>query len=99
MFAVDRVRAIASKMSKPCLQDHVKLRFDPVREKHVVMGPEKLFWPDDISVAILKLCDGERSLGIIADRLAAEYEAPRDVIVQDILEFVQEWSDRLLLKL
>ena len=99
MFAVDRVRAIASEESKPRLQEHVKLRFDPVRGKHVVMAPEKLYWPDGISVAILELCNGERSLGAIADALAADYEAPRNVILQDVLEFVQEWSDRLLLKL
>lgn len=99
MFTVERVRAIAGEESRPRLQDQVKLRFDQVRERYVVMAPEKLFWPDDISVAILKLCDGGRSLGTIADTLTAEYEAPRDVILQDVLEFVQEWSDRLLIRL
>ena len=63
------------------------------------MSPEKVFWPDEISVEILKLCDGTRSIGTIADTLAAEYNAPRDVILADVMEFTQEWSDNLLLKL
>jgi pyrroloquinoline quinone biosynthesis protein D len=92
-------RRIATAESKPLLPRHVRLRFDPVREKYAVLAPEKLFWPDDVSVAILQLCDGSRSVGAIADTLAAEYNAPQGVILEDVLEFVQEWSDTLLLKI
>ena len=99
MAALARVRAIATGESKPCLPRHVRMRFDPVRQKYVVQAPEKLFWPDAISVAILRLCDGTRDVNTIADLLAKEYAAPREVILEDVMEFVQEWSDNLLLKI
>ena len=92
-------RSIVTETSRPCLPRHVRLRFDPVRGKYVVLAPERLFWPDTVSVAILKLCDGRRDLASIADRLAREYAAPRETVIADLLEFVQEWSDNLLLKI
>jgi len=48
----------------------MKFRFDTVRERWVVLGPERLFLPDEHAVEILKLVDGQRSLGDIADALA-----------------------------
>lgn len=99
MYAVRRARAIANAESRPVLPRHIRLRYDRFREKHVILGPEKVYWPDEISVAILQLCDGERDVGAIAKVLAVEYNAPEDVIRNDILEFVQEWSDNLMLKL
>jgi pyrroloquinoline quinone biosynthesis protein D len=93
-----RERRVVTEETKPLLPRHVRLHFDPVRQRDVVLSPEKVFWPDEISVQILRLCDGTRSVGGIADTLAAEYNAPRDVILADVMEFVQEWSDNLLLK-
>lgn len=99
MYAVRHARAIAAPASKPVLPPHIRLRYDPVREKHVILGPEKVYWPDETSVDILRLCDGSHDVAMIARVLAAEYNAPEDVIRNDILEFVQEWSDNLMLKL
>jgi pyrroloquinoline quinone biosynthesis protein D len=93
-----RERVIVGEATQPLRPKHVRLHFDPVRQRDVVLSPEKVFWPDEISMEILKLCDGKRSVGAIADTLAAEYNAPRDVILADVMEFVQEWSDNLLLK-
>ena len=93
-----RERRIMTEATVPLLPRHVRLHFDPVRQRDVVLSPEKVFWPDEISVQILRLCDGTRSVGGIADTLAVEYNAPRDVILADVMEFVQEWSDNLLLK-
>lgn len=98
MTAGTRERVVVSEATRPCLPRHVRLHFDPVRQRDVVLSPEKVFWPDEISIAILKACDGSRSLGEVADALAAEYNAPRDVILADVMEFIQEWSDNLLLK-
>jgi pyrroloquinoline quinone biosynthesis protein D len=98
MPAVSRQRVVITEASRPVMPRYVRLHYDPVRQREVVMSPEKVFWPDEISVKILKACDGARSVGEIADMLAVEYNAPRDVILADVMEFVQEWSDNLLLK-
>lgn len=93
-----RERVVVTEASRPSLPKHVRLHFDPVRGRNVVLSPEKVFWPDEISIEILKRCDGQRTIGAIADGLAVEYNAPRAVILADVMEFTQEWSDNLLLK-
>jgi pyrroloquinoline quinone biosynthesis protein D len=98
MLSAARERVIITEATRPALPKYVRLHFDSVRQRDVVLSPEKVLWPDEISMAILKLCDGTRSVGAIADVLAADYNAPREVIVADVMEFVQEWSDNLLLK-
>jgi pyrroloquinoline quinone biosynthesis protein D len=75
------------------------MTFDEVRRKWVVLAPEKVLWPDEVSVDILKLCDGQRTINEIVDELAALYSGDRKTITRDVTEFIQEWSDNLLLKL
>ena len=99
MIVAPHARIIATENSKPELPKYVRVQFDEVRQVHVAMAPEKLFWPDEIGVAILTKCDGTRSVAQIAELLAEDYDAPQEVIFNDVLEFVQEWSDKLMLKI
>lgn len=93
------VRPIATPDSRPHLPHYVRLQFDRLRQRHVVLSPERVFWPDEVTVDILKLCDGQRSIAEIASQLATEYAAPVETIQADILEFIQSWTDRRLLRL
>jgi len=63
----------------------MKFRFDATREAWIILGPERLFLPDEHAVAILKLIDGTRSVADIATTLAATYNAPAAIIEADIL--------------
>ncbi|KAI96298.1 pyrroloquinoline quinone biosynthesis protein PqqD [Rhodomicrobium udaipurense JA643] len=94
-----RERAVVSARSAPKMPRHVRLRFDPVRGRHAVLAPERVYWPDDIAVDILKLCDGERTIAAMSATLAAEYAAPVETIEADVLEFIQGWMDLRLLTL
>lgn len=94
-----RKRMILTADSVPMLPAHVRLVFNEKRDSWVVLAPEKILWPDDISVLILQNCDGARSIGEIAQTLSQEFSAPRSEIQEDILEFLQDWSDRLLIRL
>jgi pyrroloquinoline quinone biosynthesis protein D len=94
-----RRRAMVSPRSTPSLPRHVRIRFDPVRQAHAVLSPERIFWPDDISLAILQRCDGKTSVEGIVDGLAAEYDAPREEVAADVGAFLQQWSNRLLVRL
>lgn len=98
-MASARIRAVATEACTPKFPHHVRLTFDEVRRKWVVLAPEKVLWPDEVSVDILKLCDGQRTIGDIVTELAAAYSGDREVITRDVTEFIQEWSDNLLLKL
>lgn len=94
-----RKRTILTADSVPMLPAHVRLVFNEKRESWVVLAPEKILWPDDISVLILQNCDGARTIGEIAGALSREFSAPCQEILRDILEFLQDWSDRLLIRL
>jgi pyrroloquinoline quinone biosynthesis protein D len=98
-MAKARIRAVATMASIPKFPHHVRLTFDEVRRKWMVLAPERVLWPDDVSVDILRLCDGRRTISGIVDKLAAVYTGDRKVIARDVTEFIQQWSDNLLLKL
>ncbi len=92
-----RARALVEAGSRPRFPRFVRMRFDPVRQRAAVLAPERVYWPDDVAVAILNLCDGRRTVEAIAQSLAAEYAAPVETIAADVLEFVQSWTDKHLL--
>ena len=60
----------------------------------LVLAPERVFEPDDIAVAVLKLCDGARSVDDIAGDLAKEYNAPKQEIIADIVAMLQDLADK-----
>ncbi|MGI9409125.1 MAG: pyrroloquinoline quinone biosynthesis peptide chaperone PqqD [Hyphomicrobiaceae bacterium] len=87
-------RLIVDGVTSPKLPGHVKLRHDAGRGRWIMLAPERVLQPDDVSVAILKLCDGSRSIDEISAVLAEEYSASVDEIRQDVIEFLQDMADR-----
>ena len=57
-----------------------------------MLGPERVYWPEDVTFDILDLCDGMRSVSAIVDELAKSYAAPVETIRADVLEFIQSWT-------
>ena len=94
-----RERVIVSSDAVPALPRHVRIQYDPVRQAFAVLSPEKVFWPNDISLEILRRCDGRSPVGKIIADLAREYNAPAGDVAADVTAFIQEWSDKLLVKL
>ncbi|WP_027169496.1 pyrroloquinoline quinone biosynthesis peptide chaperone PqqD [Mesorhizobium sp. WSM3224] len=94
-----RERTIVSLRSVPSLPKHVRIQYDPVRQAFAVLSPEKVFWPNEISLDILRRCDGRSTVGHIIAGLAAEYDAEQEAVAADVIAFLQEWSDKLLVKL
>jgi pyrroloquinoline quinone biosynthesis protein D len=99
MRNLNRTRQIVSPQSTPTLKPHVRLQFDSVRRAWAVLSPEKVFWPDEVSLDILRLCDGSASVGLILCELSGQYDAPVEEIAEDVETFLQEWSDRALVSL
>lgn len=94
-----RERATVSPGSVPSLPKHIRIQFDPVRQAFAVLSPERIFWPNEISLDILRRCDGRSDVAHIIADLATEYEAPESEVAEDVIAFLQEWSDRLLVRL
>src|SRR6202012_484244 len=80
--------------SKPVLPRHAKLKFDETRQVWVILAPERVLAPDEIAVEVLKLCDGVRSVGEMADQLAQKYTAPREAILTDVIGMLQDLADK-----
>jgi len=77
----------------------VKLRFDPVRGRHVLLAPERVLFPCPTTVEILERLRGrERRLGDLAAELAAEYDAPADEILADLRELLADLVRGCLLR-
>ncbi|WP_287981497.1 pyrroloquinoline quinone biosynthesis peptide chaperone PqqD [Acidiphilium sp.] len=74
----------------PHLPRHVRFRFDAARNCHVLLAPEMVIMPDAIAVAVLDAVDGIASVGVIADMLAARYEAPREAVLADCIEMLND---------
>jgi len=72
----------------------VRLRFDPVRALHVLLAPERVLMPDDVSVAILERCDGHACVDEIVSALARRFDATEDEIRPDVIELLQSLADR-----
>ena len=90
-------RPILQAASRPHLPRHVKLRFDKTRERWVILAPEKVLVPDDISVEVLQLCDGVRSISDIVAVLAENYAADPDLIQTDCLALLQDLANKAFL--
>lgn len=94
-----RERTMVSPGAMPALPKHVRIQYDPVRQAFAVLSPEKVFWPNEISLEILRRCDGRSPIEKIVADLASEYNAPEEDVAADVTAFIQEWSDKLLVKL
>ena len=98
-MAVPKKKEMVTADSKPFLPRHVRIQFDPVRQAYAVLSPEKVFWPNEISLDILRHCDGRSTVDEIVTDLASDYDAAEEDVKADITDFLQEWSDKLLVRL
>ncbi|WP_044560713.1 pyrroloquinoline quinone biosynthesis peptide chaperone PqqD [Azospirillum sp. B4] len=72
----------------------VKFRFDETRQNWMVLAPERLFLPDEAATEILKLVDGQRSLGAIIDDLATRFDVPRAEMAGDVRGMLHELAGK-----
>ncbi len=71
---------------RPRLLPHVRLTFDRVRERHVLLGPESVLLLNATGAAILQLCDGRRTIAAIVHELSRRYECVAEGEVRDFLD-------------
>jgi pyrroloquinoline quinone biosynthesis protein D len=76
-------------MTRPRLVTGARLRYDEVREEHVLLIPEGVVRLNATGAEVLELCDGKRSLDEIVGALSARYEGV------DVRGDVQELVDAM----
>jgi pyrroloquinoline quinone biosynthesis protein D len=60
-------------VTRPRLATGARLRYDEVREEHLLLIPEGAVRLNATAAEVLELCDGERSLDDIVGALSARY--------------------------
>jgi pyrroloquinoline quinone biosynthesis protein D len=82
--------------SVPALWRFARLQFDEVRQQHVLLYPEGSLLLNDTGAAILRLCDGQRSVSDIAAELGAQYGNAD--LTPDVLEYLDRLAERELVR-
>ena len=59
--------------SRPHLADKARLKWDAVREKHLLLYPEGVLVLNQTAHDVLALCDGRRAVADIVNALAAQH--------------------------
>ncbi len=65
---------MTSGPDRPRLAPHVRLTFDPARERHVLLTPESVTVLNGTGAVILGLCDGSRTVADIVAELHGRYD-------------------------
>lgn len=72
----------------PKLSKRARLRYDEIANQWVLLWPERGLLLNDSASAIVRLCDGSRTVEQIVDELADEWSAPREEIEADVRAFL-----------
>ncbi|GAA3105695.1 pyrroloquinoline quinone biosynthesis peptide chaperone PqqD [Streptosporangium carneum] len=73
---------------RPAVAPAVILRHDPVRGTDLLVMPERIVMLNDEAAAVLRLCDGGRTVTEIVDELRGDFpEAP---VAADVPEFLAQ---------
>jgi len=87
-----------SALFRPVLAKKARLRWDARAKKLFLVYPERGLLLDDRAAAIVRLCDGTRTVEEIANALGDEFDAGnRDAIARDVGAFVETLRARSLL--
>jgi len=82
-------------VTRPRLATGARLRYDEVREEHLLLVPEGAVRLNPTAVQVLELCDGVRSLDDIVEVLSARYDGAD--VGDDVRELVDGMAERGLL--
>ena len=79
-------------MRSPRLVTGARLRYDEVREEHLLLIPEGAVKLNASAAEVLELCDGERSLEDIVGALSERYQGAD--VREDVVELVDAMAQR-----
>jgi len=77
---------------RPRLATGARLRYDEVREEHLLLIPEGAVRLNPTAAEVLELCDGERSIDDIVAALSARYDGAD--LRDDVVELVDAMTEK-----
>lgn len=85
--------------ARPRLLRGVRLSEDRVRGGYTLLAPERVLKLKGTTVAVLTLCDGQRSFAQIVDELAQSYAADRALIERESAALLRDLAGKLMVEL
>lgn len=89
------MNAIADS-AKPRLADKARLKWDAVREKHLLLFPEGVLVLNPTAQAVLELCDSQRTVADIVQILGERYQS--DEVGGGVKQILQRLAEKNLVK-
>lgn len=84
---------------RPRLASRARLKFDPIAQQEMLLFPEAALALNETGAAIVRLCDGARSVNEIVDQLSKKYDkADRDALTREVMDFLATIRARGLLR-
>jgi pyrroloquinoline quinone biosynthesis protein D len=84
---------------RPRLAARARLKFDPVAKQELILFPEAALALNETGAAIVRLCDGARSINQIVDLLSKDYgNAGREALMREVMDFLDTIRARGLLQ-
>jgi len=89
----------AEQTWRPRLASRARLKFDSVANQEMLLFPEAALLLNETGAAIVRLCDGARSIDQIVDGLAEQFRAiDRDTLRLEVEKFLESIRARGLLQ-
>ena len=84
---------------RPPLASRARLKFDPIEKQEMLLFPEAALALNETGAAIVRLCDGARSINEIVDQLSKKYDnTDRDALMREVMDFLATIRARGLLQ-
>lgn len=88
-----------SESAVPRLPRGVRVEFDKVRDRWLLLAPERMLKLDQIAVEILKCVDGETAVKAIIDDLSHRFNTDRDRVSRDVRVFLGQIAAKRMLEI
>ena len=80
--------------ARPHLADKARLKWDAVREKHLLLYPEGVLVLNQTAHDVLALCDGQRAVAEIVKVLTTQHASDAKAIDGDVKEILQRLAEK-----
>jgi coenzyme PQQ biosynthesis protein PqqD len=89
--------SVLTLATRPRLAAKARLRWDRKAECFMLLYPERGLVLNPTAADVVRLCNGELTVGAIVEQLAAKYASqPREMVEQEVLTFLTRMAERAL---
>lgn len=84
---------------RPRLAARARVKFDPIAKQEMLLFPEAALALNETGAAIVRLCDGARTIDEIVDQLSNKFRiGDRDALMREVRDFLATIQARGLLQ-